>query len=129
MVSCITKYAVTVMDPLEIRYHLERAWHLATTGTAGPVWLDIPLDVQGAQVDAAELAGYDPGPGNRRQWLGDRVTQVVELLNAAERPVILAGNGVRLAGAGKSCWSSSRPLDVPGTLTWKAMTSSATTTR
>src|SRR5687768_13852805 len=61
MVSPITKYAVTVMEPSEIRYHFEKAVHLARTGRPGPVWLDLPLDVQGAAIDERSLRPFDPG--------------------------------------------------------------------
>ena len=60
MIGDITKYAVMIDDPQSIRYHLERAWHLAQTGRPGPCWLDIPVDVQSAQVDEANLRAYDP---------------------------------------------------------------------
>ena len=60
MVRGITKYAVTVTEPAEIRYHLEKAWHLATSGRAGPCWLDIPVDVQSSLVDETVLKGYLP---------------------------------------------------------------------
>src|SRR5687768_2467122 len=60
MVSAITKYAVTVMEPSDIRYHLSRAIHLARTGRPGPVWLDLPLDVQGAPIEEGTLRAYDP---------------------------------------------------------------------
>ena len=61
MAAPITKYAVTVMEPADIRYHLEKAVHLARTGRPGPVWLDLPLDVQGATIDEPSLRGFDPG--------------------------------------------------------------------
>ncbi len=60
MVKGITKYAVLVDDPTSIRYHLERAWHLAQSGRPGPCWLDIPIDVQSAMIDEAKLRAYDP---------------------------------------------------------------------
>ena len=60
LVEPITKYAVMVTDPQSIRYHLEKAIHLAHTGRPGPVWLDIPMNVQGANIDPATLRGYDP---------------------------------------------------------------------
>src|SRR5580704_14491366 len=60
MVKGITKYAVLVSDPKTIRYHLEKALHLATTGRPGPCWLDIPVDVQSAMIDPDTLPGYDP---------------------------------------------------------------------
>ena len=56
----MTKYAVMITEPSEIRYHLEKAFYLAVTGRGGPVWLDIPLDVQAALVETDELAGFDP---------------------------------------------------------------------
>jgi acetolactate synthase-1/2/3 large subunit len=61
IVSPITKYAVTVMNPEDIRFHLEKAVHLARHGRPGPVWIDIPLDVQGASIEPTYLRGYDPG--------------------------------------------------------------------
>src|SRR5271168_1063912 len=60
MVEGITKYAVVVWEPESIRYHLEKALHLATSGRPGPTWIDIPVDVQGAQIDPDKLKAYDP---------------------------------------------------------------------
>ena len=60
MVAGITKYAVLIDDPLTVRYHLERAWHLAQSGRLGPCWLDIPVDVQAASIEPASLRAYDP---------------------------------------------------------------------
>jgi acetolactate synthase-1/2/3 large subunit len=122
MVSPITKYAVTVLEPSEIRYHLERAWHEATSGRMGPVWIDIPLDVQAAVVDEAMLSGFAPAavptddPG-----LGQSIADVIALLNSAERPVILAGNGVKLAGAEELLCRFAEAHQIPVLLTWKAI--------
>lgn len=102
IVGPVTKYAVTVMDPGTIRYHLEKAVHLAGTGRPGPVWIDIPLDVQASEVDPEGLAGFLPsGPEGKESegTLKDAVGTALDMLSAAERPVILAGNGIRLAGA------------------------------
>jgi len=60
MARGITKYAITVNDPQEIRYHLEKAWHLAQSGRPGPCWLDIPIDVQSSLIEPDQLEGYDP---------------------------------------------------------------------
>jgi len=60
IVQSITKYAVTIEDPASIRYHLEKAVHLALSGRRGPVWIDIPLDVQAAQIDPDSLTGFTP---------------------------------------------------------------------
>src|SRR5262245_28805908 len=88
IVAPITKYAVTVMNPEDIRYHFEKAVHLATTGRPGPVWIDIPLDVQGATIDDANLRGYDPAEDRIADPAssGDvtsAVRRAIELLNAA----------------------------------------------
>jgi acetolactate synthase-1/2/3 large subunit len=96
MVSCITKYAVTILEPNEIRHHLEKAWHSATSGRMGPVWLDIPLDVQAAMIDETQLPGFTPEPEiNNITDLQSTAAQLVRLLNAAERPLILSGHGFK----------------------------------
>src|ERR1019366_9213108 len=93
MIANITKYAVMIDDPLSIRYHLERAWHLAKSGRPGPCWLDIPVDVQSAQVDKATLRAYDPAE-DAPLWSEPEVrkqcSQVLERIRAAKRPAILA---------------------------------------
>jgi acetolactate synthase-1/2/3 large subunit len=101
IVKPITKYAVTILDPFSVRYHLEQAVYLARTGRPGPVWLDIPLDVQAAQIDPDHLEGFNPpaSPGLSPAAIRDLAAGAIELLNQAERPVLLAGNGIRLAGA------------------------------
>ena len=95
----ITKYAVLVDDPASIRYHLERAYHLAQSGRPGPCWLDIPLDVQASIIDPDTLAGYDPAedalPADPR--LPAQCAEVLRRLQEAKRPVILAGSGIRQA--------------------------------
>lgn len=124
MVSPITKYAVTVIDPQTIRYHLEKALFLATSGRPGPVWIDIPLDVQAAQIDAGMLDGLSASEFELpvdHQELRLAVTQTIQLLNAAERPCILAGNGVRLAGAKEEFDQLIDLLQVPVFTSWKAI--------
>jgi acetolactate synthase-1/2/3 large subunit len=125
MVAPITKYAVTVMEPADIRYHLEKAVHLARTGRPGPVWLDLPLDVQGAVIDETSLRGFDPSedvvPGlASTEALAAAVRRTIELLNSAERPVILVGNGVRLGGARADMRRLIERLGVPVLTTWPA---------
>lgn len=98
VVTPITKYAAVVRDTSEIRWQLEKAWYLATTGRPGPVWLDIPLDVQAAEIiNPGALTAFHaeaPVPFDR-----ETVTSVFERLRTAQRPVIIAGYGVRLASA------------------------------
>lgn len=98
IVKSVTKYAQLVMDPLTIRYHLEKALHLARTGRPGPVLLDLPLDIQGAMIDPDQLAGYEPEHLNLNPAL-DVVKHIYELLRNAKRPIILAGYGIRCANA------------------------------
>ena len=101
-VAHMTKYAVMIEDPAAIRYHLERAWHLAITGRPGPVWIDIPVNFQGAFIETDALPGYDPAEDDARlpPPVKDEVIQtVLEKLRRAKRPVFHAGYGVRLSGA------------------------------
>jgi acetolactate synthase-1/2/3 large subunit len=102
IVRPITKYSAMITDWRDVRYHLERAIHLARSGRPGPVWLDVPLDIQAAMIDESELRGYDPAeddPGYDMAQVDRQVDEVAQRLAAARRPVIVAGNGVRLAGA------------------------------
>jgi acetolactate synthase-1/2/3 large subunit len=121
MIANITKYAVMIDDPLSIRYHLERAWHLAKSGRPGPCWLDIPVDVQSAQVDKASLRAYDPAE-DAPLWSEPEVrkqcSQVLERIRAAKRPVILAGTGVRIADALDEFHQLVQKLQIPVTTAW-----------
>jgi acetolactate synthase-1/2/3 large subunit len=101
MARPVTKYAVSVLDPLTIRYHLERAVYLATHGRPGPVWIDIPQNVQSTLIDPDELRPYDEAEdriGTDLAELERNVDLVVEKLHSAKRPLMLAGWGIRLAG-------------------------------
>jgi len=120
MVRGITKYAVTVTDPQTIRYHLEKAWWLAQSGRPGPCWLDIPIDVQSSQVDESGLEGFasESQPGNDSEKLRESVAQTVSKLKAARRPVILAGTGVRIAGAVDVFNRVVHQLGIPVTTGW-----------
>lgn len=93
IVESITKYAVMVTDKEKIRYHLEKAWYEATTGRKGPVWIDIPLDIQGAQIDPNTLEGYVEPP-HENLCKSENINKVIDLLNEAQRPVIMTGNGL-----------------------------------
>lgn len=116
IVKPITKYAATVFDPSTIRWHLEQAVYLARSGRPGPVWIDIPLDVQATAIDERELNGFDPGtiPDlGRATGILDLVEQTIRMLNGSERPVILVGNGVRLAGGERVLGRVVDKLNVP----------------
>ncbi len=129
IVSPITKYAVTVLEPSDIRYHLEKAIHIARSGRPGPVWIDIPLDVQASPIDdPSALRNFDPAEAaavsDGRITSADLKTQVGKILdelNRAERPMVLIGNGVRLARAEGEMEQLLRALDIPAEVTWLAI--------
>ena len=103
MVTPITKFAALVSDPNDIRFLLEKALWLAEHGRPGPVWLDIPIDVQSAMIDSDALRGFDPATEDDGALTGDALRepaqQLIARLRAAKRPVLLPGTGVRIAGA------------------------------
>lgn len=119
----LTKYAVTVMDPSTIRYHLEKALHLALEGRPGPVWIDVPIDVQAAPVDPDALRGYDASAEQVAHPLADvraAAREVLERIAAARRPVILAGAGIRIAGASEVFRSAVERIGIPVTTAFNA---------
>ncbi len=150
-VACMTKYSEMVIDPLRVRFCLEKALYLAQNGRPGPCWLDIPLDVQGAFVEEEELVGFDPegyeaggtgwalrageeahgiredhaGKGETRcprvhKVPGETVREVIEKIRASRRPVLIAGNGIRIAGAhGVFCEVVER-LGIPVVTGWNS---------
>ena len=123
IVSPVTKYAVCVMEPDQIRYHLEKAVYLAKSGRPGPVWIDIPLDVQNAQIDPDALGGYTPERPTRNpgeDYLEKKVDQVAAMLKSAERPVLYCGYGVHLAGAVDGFRKLAEKLGVPVISSWNA---------
>jgi len=98
LVKPITKIAVTLTDPLLIRYELERLYYHAQAGRKGPVWLDIPLDLQNFQLESVDgLIGYKPRVIDKRveKNLPKKFNRLLSLLNNSSRPVICLGNGVR----------------------------------
>lgn len=123
IVEPITKYAVTVNNPGKIRYHMEKAIHMAKSGRPGPVWIDIPLDVQGSIIDKSALKGFEL-PERRRtdhRDLEAKIKKTIGLLNESERPVLLAGNGIRLSKAGEYFRKFVDVLEVPVLTTWRAL--------
>jgi len=121
IVKPITKYAVTVRDPLDILFELEKAVFLATSGRKGPVWIDIPLDVQASRIhDEKTLRRFNPPARISDSHLPTDVSEIIALLNTAERPTILAGHGVRIAGAAEEFRELYEALRIPVLTTWNA---------
>src|SRR5436305_967416 len=101
LVEPITKYCVMIKEPQSIRYHLEKALYLAAHGRPGPCWIDIPVDVQGAQIDPDQLGGFDPTELDepwKRLDLARVSLDILARIRAAKRPVVFAGPGIRLSG-------------------------------
>lgn len=147
-VSCMTKYCEMVIDPLRIRFCLEKALYLAQTGRPGPCWLDIPLNVQGAFVESGELTGFDAadyeaggtgwkepssheiledqqGKGELRPVRAkktdmDTVRAITEKIRQSKRPVLNVGNGVRIAGAHEVLMKVIERLGIPVVTGWNS---------
>lgn len=146
-IDCMTKYSEMVIDPLRIRYCLEKALYLAKSGRPGPCWLDIPLNVQGAFVETEDLEGFDSedyekggngwktkgnihaipedeaGRGEKRQLLpgkvsAETVAEILSRIRSAKRPVINAGNGIRIAGAHDVFMRVAEKLGIPVITGW-----------
>ena len=119
----MTKYAVMITEPNEIRYHLEKAWYLCNNGRKGPVWIDVPIDVQAAMIETEELEHYDPKEDENDQkpvYDHNLTKQIMQKIKEAKRPVILAGTGVRLADAYEIFHKAIDILEIPVVTAWNA---------
>ena len=123
-VTPMTKYAVMIENPKTIRYHLEKAWHLATTGRPGPVWIDIPVNFQGGYIETDELETYDPSTDDLSLPPAVEKTtieSVIDMIRNAKRPVFHAGYGIRLSGAYDCFRSVLKKLNIPIVTYWNAV--------
>ena len=123
-VENMTKYAVMIEDPKQIRHALEKGWHLATTGRPGPVWIDIPVNYQGGFIETDELEGYDPAEDDAKlpPPVDDATIQtVLEKIRNAKRPVLHAGYGIRLSGGYAAFRSALEKLNIPVVTYWNAV--------
>ena len=110
IVRPITKYTVMITDKNSIKFHLQKAVYEAKHGRPGPVWLDVPLDIQGAMVDEADLIEFEIPEEPK---FDTKIPQILDALKVAERPVIIAGNGVTLAGANEDFLKLIKILKIP----------------
>lgn len=123
-VEPMTKYAVMIEDPMNIRYALEKGWHLAVTGRPGPVWIDIPVNFQGCYIETDELTGYDPAEDDKRlppPVEMSTIRTVLDKIANAERPVFYAGYGIRLSGGYEVFRSAAEKLNIPIVTYWNAV--------
>ncbi|WP_322103814.1 thiamine pyrophosphate-binding protein [Paraburkholderia sp. J41] len=121
MAAPVTKHAVTVTRVEDVRYELEKCLYLARAGRPGPVWLNLPLDIQSAMIEPAEQRAYVPEAAATPELATAVVAQIAELFAQARRPVVLYGNGVVLSGARKSFRKLVEDLRVPAMSTISAM--------
>jgi acetolactate synthase-1/2/3 large subunit len=122
LVKPITKYASMILDPYDIRKELEKAIFISKNGRPGPVWLDIPLNVQAAKIDPSKMIGYKIETENKTKIINLRrnVKKVLEIISKAKRPVIYAGNGISLAGQRNNFRRLVTALKIPVVTGWSA---------
>jgi acetolactate synthase-1/2/3 large subunit len=122
VVGSLTKYAVCLTDPLRARYEVEKALHLMRSGRPGPVWIDVPLDVQATEISPETQTGFDPASADHTRAPAApaqaAVEQVAQALARAQRPVLLVGNGVHCAGAEEVLRQLVDQLRIPTQTTW-----------
>ena len=123
-VEPMTKYAVMIEDPGQIRYALEKGWYLATTGRPGPVWIDIPVNYQGTYIETDSLQGYDPA--EEENYLppevdSNTIETVLDKIRNAKRPVFHAGYGIRLSGGYETFRKVAEKLHIPVVTYWNAV--------
>lgn len=127
VVEKVTKHVARVMDPTEVLYELEKAYYIASTGRPGPVWVDIPMDIQSVKLDPATLRKFTPPvsdappytvSGDAVASLEPAISELLALLEQAERPVLWLGNGIRLAGAADRVRALVEKLGIPTLVSW-----------
>ena len=123
-IECMTKYCELITDPKKIKYCLQKALFLATHGRPGPCWLDIPLNVQGAYVDTNELVSFDPTEEESKLPLNvdqKTIDVIIEKIRKSKRPVLYAGNGIRLSGGYETFLKVIRKLNIPIVTNWNSI--------
>ena len=121
IVKPISKYAVQIKEPEDIRYELEKAASIAVNGKPGPVWIDIPLDIQATQIDIESLKGYDALEIRECPCKKEDIDRTIELFNKAKRPALILGNGIRLAGGVQEARELYELLNAPVMTSWNGV--------
>ena len=121
MVKSSTKYAVIIKKPEEIRFHLEKAYHLSNSGRPGPVWIDIPANIQNALINEKKLKGFKINKKKKEnKFLDKKIKQVAKALSSYDRPLIHLGRGVKLSNCEKIFKKFIKKFHIPFALTWNA---------
>ena len=116
MVAHMTKYAEMIIDPKTVKYHLQKALYLATHGRPGPVWLDVPLDVQGGYIDTDEFIEFDPCKLEEVDppvTTEEQIAIVLQKIKDAKRPVLNVGNGIHIANCVELMRKVAEKLNIP----------------
>ena len=95
IVKPITKYAEIIKNPKDTKYILEKAYYMATSGRPGPVWIDIPQNIQKFEINPSNLKGFKPKETIKKNNVDKKIKKIIEMFKNSSKPLILAGNGVR----------------------------------
>ena len=120
-VENITKYAVLITDPKRVKYEFQKSVYLAESGRPGPVWIDIPTDLQAAQIDPDACESFIPPVDTHTHANTDKIKYLTELLSQSKRPVFILGNGIRLGGAVAELKKVIEKIHIPFLLTWNGL--------
>ena len=121
MIKSSTKYAVTIKNPNEIKYHLEKAYYICTEGRPGPVWINIPANIQNAEIDLKKLINYKPSVKNKKDLIFDnKIKKIAKLFLKYNRPMLHIGHGVKISKGQKYLRKIVDKYKIPFALTWNA---------
>lgn len=123
LIKPITKYSQMITEPKSIRYHLEKAFYIAKNGRPGPVWLDIPLNVQASEIDPEKLTGFNVNEINSSPDIANlkKISQeIIEKIYKAKRPVIIVGSGIRLSDTIQYFLKFIDTIGIPVVTAWNA---------
>lgn len=123
-IDCMCKYSTMIEDPMQIRYALEKAYYLAMTGRKGPCWIDIPVNYQGCYIETDDLKGFCPETASEQSdtTIDDSVIdEIVTRIHNARRPVLYAGNGIRLSGGYEEYRNAVEKLGIPVVTCWDSI--------
>ena len=122
LVKPITKYSIMIDDPLSVKFHLEKAYYLATSGRPGPVWIDIPANIQNSDIQISNLISFKPPKKitSNKKKLDDKITKITNLIKKSKTPLFHFGHGVKLSKSEDIVKSLINTTNIPFTTTWNA---------
>lgn len=123
-IGCMCKYSTMIEDPKDIRYALEKAYYMAMQGRKGPSWIDIPVNYQGCTIETEELAGFSPEEecsDDVPEIAAEVIDEILGKIKNAKRPVLYAGNGIRLSGGYEEFRKAVELLGIPVATCWDSI--------